>query len=468
MKNLNLFIFTFLVFIFPFKNDVKSQSLEAGKIQLTIENIPKIKHRTQLSPSSYRIDKSPTITYRLKGEYKSYPLKFNAVQKKLSKQFDNDTIYLKLRYNPGKSQLYILRRGDIASIKYIFGQPYLELKNRAFKKHDIDVSIAIDKFKANDKNMIFSFNSIKMKNSKNAKKQAIKAYDKILTSLDSLSKENFLSNAEYSYYKKLISYKKELKTGKFKLGLLKKNDLHVEGYELYLRQYAFSNLKKKIISLGNGMARNSLEGFDFVFTSNAYSEKNKNYLLLRYLKNIKIDFTSTTYKNRCAKYETMFSIKNKENLLTNNSTFLKSIYKTTKDVELVDFRNNTTTLKEVIDQNKGKVIYLDFWTSWCAPCRQAFPSYKDLKKEYNEKDIVFIFISGDKNSEKWRKAEAKEKLTNSYLAINFSDAKFYKELNLNSFPRYLIFDRNGQLDRESIPGPDSDNIRDFINELISR
>lgn len=468
MKHLNLFAFTFLVFLIPFKNDAKSQSLVNNNIQLTIENIPKIEHRTQLSPSSSVTDKSPTITYRLKGDYKSIPLKFDTTQKKLSKTFNEDFIYLKLRYNPGKYQLYILRRGDAAAIKYILGQPYLELKNRVFKKHDIDVVKAIDKFTESDRRMIFSFNAIKMKNKKSAKKEAIKAYNKILTSLDSLQKNNFLSDAEYEYYTKFIFYKRELKTGKFKLDLLKKNDLHIEGYELYLRQYAFSNLKKKIISLGNGMVRNSLEGFDFVYASKEYSTKNKNYLLLRYLRNIKKDFTKKTYKNRNEKYEILFSTKNKEYLLEDNSKFLKSIYKTTANVRLTDSRNNRTTLKEIIDLHKGKVVYLDFWASWCAPCRAAFPSYKDLKKEYKEKDIVFIFISGDKDSESWRKAETKEKLTNSFLVLNYPEAKFYQELILKSFPRYLMFDQKGQLVNQKAPGPDSDNIRSFFDEILQK
>lgn len=467
MKTTSLQLITLLLFLLPINNEIKSQSLSARKIHMNIKNIPEIKHKTATGPNSYKIDKSPTITYKLNGDYTRTSLKFNLTKKVLSKTFDQDTIYLKLRYNPGKSQMYILRRGDNATIEYVNGRPNLKVTNRRFKKHDEDVLIAINDFKASDKRILISRISIDKATKKKAKNEAIKAYNKILISLDSLSRNHLLSKAEYTYYKKLITYKKELKTGIFKLNLLKKGDLHVEGYELYLRQYVFSNLKKKIISLGNGMARNTLEGFDFVFASNNFSIDNKRHLLLKYLTSIKRLFPSATYKNRYDKYQSSVSKTGKKSFFKDDSEFLKSIYKTTENVLLVDSKNNHTTLKRVVDKNKGKIIYIDFWASWCAPCRKAFPSYSALKKEYNKKDIVYIFISGDKDPSRWKKAEAKEKLTNSYLAVNYLKAKFYKDLQLKSFPRYLIFNQNGQLIKDRAPGPDSDIIRGFIDELLT-
>jgi len=57
---------------------------------------------------------------------------------------------------------------------------------------------------------------------------------------------------------------------------------------------------------------------------------------------------------------------------------------------------NNSSVKEVIDsiksQNKGKVIYLDYWATWCAPCKAEMPNSKKLMKELKGKDVSFIYV----------------------------------------------------------------------------
>ena len=46
---------------------------------------------------------------------------------------------------------------------------------------------------------------------------------------------------------------------------------------------------------------------------------------------------------------------------------------------------------------KGKVVYLDFWASWCAPCRKSFPWMNDLHKKYKDQGLEVVAVNSDKS-----------------------------------------------------------------------
>jgi cytochrome c biogenesis protein CcmG/thiol:disulfide interchange protein DsbE len=49
---------------------------------------------------------------------------------------------------------------------------------------------------------------------------------------------------------------------------------------------------------------------------------------------------------------------------------------------------------------RGKVVYVDFWASWCGPCRESFPWLDELVREYRSKDLVVIGINVDKDRDR--------------------------------------------------------------------
>lgn len=50
----------------------------------------------------------------------------------------------------------------------------------------------------------------------------------------------------------------------------------------------------------------------------------------------------------------------------------------------------------VLDQLKGKVVYVDFWASWCAPCRKSFPWMADMQKKYGPSGFTVVAVNVDK------------------------------------------------------------------------
>jgi thiol-disulfide isomerase/thioredoxin len=136
-------------------------------------------------------------------------------------------------------------------------------------------------------------------------------------------------------------------------------------------------------------------------------------------------------------------------------------------LKLSTLNGSATDLQDVVKKNKGKVIYIDFWASWCAPCIRAIPSSKALSAKYKD-DVVFIYISKDENNAFWKKAAAKYELMDdrSFLIENLHSSKFIEDLQIQAIPRYLIYDRAGKLLYQNAPGPDSAEIEAIFKKLI--
>ncbi len=106
---------------------------------------------------------------------------------------------------------------------------------------------------------------------------------------------------------------------------------------------------------------------------------------------------------------------------------------------------NGTTLNLSSYVSKNKVIILDFWASWCQPCRGANPSLVRLYKKYHKQGLEIIGISGDKPSQKhaWKAAVSADRLTwpqiiddNNRIAFMYSVSKI---------PHTFVIDKNGRI-----------------------
>jgi thiol-disulfide isomerase/thioredoxin len=125
---------------------------------------------------------------------------------------------------------------------------------------------------------------------------------------------------------------------------------------------------------------------------------------------------------------------------------------------LIDLNGNLVSLKDF----EGKVVYLDFWASWCAPCVAEVPYAKVLKEKLKNKNIEFLYISLDNSEEKWKIAVENYKIegVHLYLPGNF-DSEIAKNYNIKGIPHYVIIDKEGKIYENKADRP-SGNV---INEL---
>ena len=118
---------------------------------------------------------------------------------------------------------------------------------------------------------------------------------------------------------------------------------------------------------------------------------------------------------------------------------------------------------------KGKPLFIDFWASWCAPCRAQIPSIKTLEKKYGEQ-IQFASVNLDTNREKWLKAVDEEKLDGHVLYAdgNFKNP-FPAHYNIVAIPRFMLIDADGNIISNNTPKPSADDqIRELFDNAVNQ
>jgi thiol-disulfide isomerase/thioredoxin len=120
-----------------------------------------------------------------------------------------------------------------------------------------------------------------------------------------------------------------------------------------------------------------------------------------------------------------------------------------------------------LESFKGKVVYVDFWASWCGPCRQQFPFSAKMHESLTEKQkkkIVFLYISIDDSEDAWQKSIRDLKIIGDHaISKGGWRSEVCKVFGISSIPRYMIVDKNGKVIEENAPRPSDP---DLLQKLI--
>ncbi len=152
------------------------------------------------------------------------------------------------------------------------------------------------------------------------------------------------------------------------------------------------------------------------------------------------------------------------NLEATNSDEIKSEYADEGNVVFLDESGKEVSLKSL----KGKVVFINFWATWCPPCVREMPSINALKANYKDNEnIVFLMVDVDGASEK-----SKEFMTKNHYALPVFTPKseIPSEFLGNAIPTTVILDKNGNIAARMEGGRDYNDpeMTKSLNSLISQ
>jgi len=155
--------------------------------------------------------------------------------------------------------------------------------------------------------------------------------------------------------------------------------------------------------------------------------------------------------------------------LTNKNYYAKAIIEKVnrvKDAEVgkiaPDFEIKNLEGKLIkLSSLRGQYVLIDFWASWCGPCRKEIPNLKKVYEEFKGKGLKLVGISIDEDEAKWRKAVEEEKL--DYLQLHDSEKQTMKIYNYSGIPFIVLISPEGVILEKGLRG---NKVREKIMENI--
>ena len=191
--------------------------------------------------------------------------------------------------------------------------------------------------------------------------------------------------------------------------------------------------------------RNSIESWS---NANKIANKLKNLSdkdSIKYLKSGIESLANATYKNLLKK---MY----RQRIAFGNGDVAKNF---------IAFDENDDTVS--LDNFKGSAIYLELWATWCGPCLAEAPYFDSLREKYKNGNIVFISLSIDSETDKWKKFLQSKKASGNQWVI---DRLKLEEYSVTGVPRTILIDKEFKVVDMYGPKPSSQQTEGLIKKMI--
>ena len=148
---------------------------------------------------------------------------------------------------------------------------------------------------------------------------------------------------------------------------------------------------------------------------------------------------------------------------------LATATKTAEGATISDFKQQAPDGTEVSlmeEVKKNKVTIIDFWASWCGPCRQEMPFMIELYKQYQPQGVGIIGISLDNERDAWLNATEAMGITWPQMSdLKGWENEIAQHFNVTSIPHTIVVDQQGKILRRGLRG---EALQQYIQSLVQK
>lgn len=231
------------------------------------------------------------------------------------------------------------------------------------------------------------------------------------------------------------------------------NALHWASYQNYQRMIATGQAQYRAsLSDCDVWKEDAVKAWDIMYESNERDIKNiitmyGNYpTVVKAIQNLSWkrhqDYMVEQYERLAKKFPNVAYIQNAKGDLIEKITDAEKtkIGKVAPDFTFPDINGNMISLSSF----KGKYVLIDFWASWCGPCRKESPNVQKQYQLYKDKGFEVVSVSIDKKEDAWRKAVKEDKLKGTLLLAKDSK-KIMKDYVFSGIPYMVLLDKEGKV-----------------------
>ena len=152
-------------------------------------------------------------------------------------------------------------------------------------------------------------------------------------------------------------------------------------------------------------------------------------------------------------------------LMSEKQEAVNAVIHPSTDVE--GLTDGKAILDKIIEPYRGKIVYLDIWGTWCAPCKRKLSESHKLKAELEDYDIVYLYLANRSPEKSWKNVIAEYNLTESncvhYNLPAGQQHAVEQYVGLTGYPTYRLFDKQGRM--HHLNWLDDENLAEFKKKL---